>query len=202
MKKRSSNKEVNRCSHLIVGLASRWTVEEKTTNFLINGKEPSGHTRHAICVLYSVRAGGSGDEGKVARRKETNSWKIDFSGEKPATPLLDTINYPIHMKNLSTRSIKRWSVTLKTRKHQLSMRLKELLGCQRKLNCHFFFISSLENTIFKMISAAAKTIGIRSGCVLCLRVVVIGYFTFWGIFINQACRMCLSVLTVGFSALF
>ena len=52
---------------------------------------------------YSVRAGGSGDEGKVARRKETNSWKIDFSGEKPATPLLDTINYPIHMKNLSTR---------------------------------------------------------------------------------------------------
>ncbi|XXG78953.1 hypothetical protein AAC387_Pa09g0122 [Persea americana] len=128
MKKRSSNKEVNRCSHLIVGLASRWTVEEKTTNFLINGKEPSGHTRHAICVLYSVRAGGSGDEGKVARRKETNSWKIDFSGEKPATPLLDTINYPIHMKNLSTRSIKRWSVTLKTRKHQLSMRLKELLG--------------------------------------------------------------------------
>lgn len=52
---------------------------------------------------YSVRAGGSGDEGKVTRRKETNSWKIDFSGEKPATPLLDTINYPIHMKNLSTR---------------------------------------------------------------------------------------------------
>ena len=52
---------------------------------------------------YSVRAGGSGDEGKVARRKETNSWKIDFSGEKPATPLLDTINYPIQLKNLSTR---------------------------------------------------------------------------------------------------
>ncbi|XXG71261.1 hypothetical protein AAC387_Pa07g0554 [Persea americana] len=59
--------------------------------------------------IYSVRAGGSGDEGKVARRKETNSWKIDFSGEKPATPLLDTINYPIHMKNLSTRAWQLWN---------------------------------------------------------------------------------------------
>lgn len=64
------------------------------------------------------------------------------------------------------------------------------------------YIISNFNFCLQMISAAAKTIGIRSGCVLCLRVVVIGYFTFWGIFINQACRMCLSVLTVGFSALF
>ena len=26
---------------------------------------------------------------------------LNFSGEKPSTPILDTINYPIHMKNLS-----------------------------------------------------------------------------------------------------
>lgn len=26
---------------------------------------------------------------------------LNFSGEKPFTPILDTINYPIHMKNLS-----------------------------------------------------------------------------------------------------
>jgi hypothetical protein len=26
---------------------------------------------------------------------------VDFSGEKPETPLLDTVNYPVHMKNLS-----------------------------------------------------------------------------------------------------
>ncbi|XXG80680.1 hypothetical protein AAC387_Pa09g1491 [Persea americana] len=62
---------------------------------------------------YSVRAGGSGDEGKVARRKETNSWKIDFSGERPATPLLDTINYPIHMKNLSTRDLDQLAAELR-----------------------------------------------------------------------------------------
>ncbi|KHG25453.1 putative 1-deoxy-D-xylulose-5-phosphate synthase, chloroplastic [Gossypium arboreum] len=38
-------------------------------------------------------------------RKENDGWKIDFSGKKPATPLLDTINYPLHMKNLSTREL-------------------------------------------------------------------------------------------------
>nr|POF12603.1 putative 1-deoxy-d-xylulose-5-phosphate synthase 2, chloroplastic [Quercus suber] len=29
----------------------------------------------------------------------------NFSGEKPSTPILDTINYPIHMKNLSTEEL-------------------------------------------------------------------------------------------------
>nr|KJB48914.1 hypothetical protein B456_008G093600 [Gossypium raimondii] len=48
-----------------------------------------------------------GDEGcnKMRIRKENDGWKIDFSGKKPATPLLDTINYPLHMKNLSTREL-------------------------------------------------------------------------------------------------
>ncbi|KAG4114943.1 hypothetical protein ERO13_D12G083600v2 [Gossypium hirsutum] len=48
-----------------------------------------------------------GDEGcnKMKIRKENDGWKIDFSGKKPATPLLDTINYPLHMKNLSTREL-------------------------------------------------------------------------------------------------
>ena len=46
---------------------------------------------------------GAGD-GKVVTRKEleTGGWKIDYSSKKPETPLLDTINYPVHMKNLST----------------------------------------------------------------------------------------------------
>ncbi|TYI50152.1 hypothetical protein E1A91_D12G081800v1 [Gossypium mustelinum] len=48
-----------------------------------------------------------GDEGcnKMKIRKENDGWKIDFSGKKPATPLLDTINYPLHMKNLSRREL-------------------------------------------------------------------------------------------------
>lgn len=46
---------------------------------------------------------GSSDGRRKMARHEKNVRKIDFSGEKPATPLLDTINYPVHMKNLSTQ---------------------------------------------------------------------------------------------------
>lgn len=42
------------------------------------------------------------EKGKMIRRKEKDGWNIDFSGEKPFTPILDTINYPLHMKNLGT----------------------------------------------------------------------------------------------------
>lgn len=28
---------------------------------------------------------------------------VSFSSKKPATPILDTVNYPIHMKNLSVQ---------------------------------------------------------------------------------------------------
>lgn len=36
-------------------------------------------------------------------RREKDGWKIDFSCEEPVTPLLDTINYPVHMKNLNIK---------------------------------------------------------------------------------------------------
>ncbi|RWR77329.1 1-deoxy-D-xylulose 5-phosphate synthase 1 [Cinnamomum micranthum f. kanehirae] len=54
---------------------------------------------------HYVGAAGSNDEGKVVIRKEKSDWNIDYSGEKPTTPLLDTINYPLHMKNLSTEDL-------------------------------------------------------------------------------------------------
>lgn len=39
---------------------------------------------------------------------------LNFSGEKPSTPILDTINYPMHMKNLSVEVQKdRWPKTKK-----------------------------------------------------------------------------------------
>ncbi|CAL5368360.1 unnamed protein product [Camellia sinensis] len=47
----------------------------------------------------------NGEEGKMKIKKEKEGWKIDFSGEKPPTPLLDTINYPLHMKNLSVQDL-------------------------------------------------------------------------------------------------
>lgn len=52
-----------------------------------------------------------GEERKMVIKKDKDGWKIDFSGEKPATPLLDTINYPIHMKNLSVPVCCVWILT-------------------------------------------------------------------------------------------
>jgi hypothetical protein len=54
-----------------------------------------------FCLRASA-SGSDGEEGKMIWR-EKDEWKINFSGEKPATPLLDTINYPAHMKNLSSQ---------------------------------------------------------------------------------------------------
>ncbi|XP_075501606.1 1-deoxy-D-xylulose-5-phosphate synthase 2, chloroplastic-like [Primulina tabacum] len=61
--------------------------------------------RRQSSVKASARGVSDGDERKMVIRKEKDGWKIDFSGEKPATPLLDTISYPIHMKNLSTKDL-------------------------------------------------------------------------------------------------
>ncbi|OUZ99756.1 Transketolase-like [Macleaya cordata] len=68
---------------------------------------------------FHVRASSAstpngGDEGKVMIRKEKDGdWKIDFTGEKPMTPLLDTINYPAHMKNLSTQDLEQLAAELR-----------------------------------------------------------------------------------------
>ena len=52
----------------------------------------------------AAASNAGGGDGKVVMNKEATkgSWKIDYSSEKPETPLLDTINYPVHMKNLTT----------------------------------------------------------------------------------------------------
>ncbi|KAL4376116.1 hypothetical protein GQ457_02G008900 [Hibiscus cannabinus] len=67
------------------------------------------------CKKYVTSAGnGEDDEGcKMSIRKENESWKIDFSGNKPATPLLDTINYPLHMKNLSTGELEQLAAEIR-----------------------------------------------------------------------------------------
>lgn len=38
---------------------------------------------------------------EAKRLNEQFKKSLNYSGEKPLTPILDTINYPIHMKNLS-----------------------------------------------------------------------------------------------------
>ncbi|BAT75099.1 hypothetical protein LR48_Vigan01g146400 [Vigna angularis] len=72
---------------------------------------PYYDTRKKFCVRVS--ANDSGDVEKTIIRKEKDGWKINYSGEKPQTPLLDTINHPIHMKNLSTQDLEQLSAELR-----------------------------------------------------------------------------------------
>ncbi|NP_001408955.1 1-deoxy-D-xylulose-5-phosphate synthase 2, chloroplastic [Hevea brasiliensis] len=67
--------------------------------------------RKQFCLRAS--AGHPDEEGKMMIRKEKDGWKIDFSGEKPPTPLLDTINYPVHTKNLSTQDLEQLAAELR-----------------------------------------------------------------------------------------
>ncbi|KAG6577337.1 putative 1-deoxy-D-xylulose-5-phosphate synthase 2, chloroplastic, partial [Cucurbita argyrosperma subsp. sororia] len=54
------------------------------------------------------------DEERHMVGKQTDGWTVDYSGEKPATPLLDTVNYPIHMKNLSTEDLEQLAAELRS----------------------------------------------------------------------------------------
>ncbi|KAF8006786.1 hypothetical protein BT93_K0946 [Corymbia citriodora subsp. variegata] len=79
-----------------------------------------GSRAHGDGLTQCVRASSSsstsdGDEGKgkVMLRKEREEWHIDFSGDKPATPLLNTVNYPVHMKNLSMLDLEQLAAELR-----------------------------------------------------------------------------------------
>ncbi|XP_038718930.1 probable 1-deoxy-D-xylulose-5-phosphate synthase 2, chloroplastic [Tripterygium wilfordii] len=68
-------------------------------------------------LQFSVRAStnisSDGEKGRMMIRKDEDGWKIDYSGEKPATPLLDTINFPAHMKNLSIPDLEQLAAELR-----------------------------------------------------------------------------------------
>ncbi|XP_021636710.2 probable 1-deoxy-D-xylulose-5-phosphate synthase 2, chloroplastic [Hevea brasiliensis] len=63
--------------------------------------------------FLQASAGHPDEEGNTMISKDQNGWKIDFSGGKTATPLLDTINYPVHMKNLSTQDLEQLAAELR-----------------------------------------------------------------------------------------
>ncbi|KAL5973955.1 hypothetical protein ACLOJK_030614 [Asimina triloba] len=51
------------------------------------------------------RSAISVNENEPAESHHQNGVALNFSGEKPETPILNTINYPIHMKNLSVKEL-------------------------------------------------------------------------------------------------
>ncbi|XP_055829018.1 probable 1-deoxy-D-xylulose-5-phosphate synthase 2, chloroplastic isoform X2 [Solanum dulcamara] len=69
-------------------------------------------TRKKFLVKASVN-GSDEINGKIVSKKEKESLQIDFSGEKPPTPFLDTVNYPIHMKNLAKQDLEQLAAELR-----------------------------------------------------------------------------------------
>ncbi|XP_062163136.1 probable 1-deoxy-D-xylulose-5-phosphate synthase 2, chloroplastic [Alnus glutinosa] len=45
------------------------------------------------------------NRGHIIRQNGQPTKYLNFSGEKPSTPILDTVNYPMHMKNLSLEEL-------------------------------------------------------------------------------------------------
>uniref|UniRef100_A0A7C8ZQ41 1-deoxy-D-xylulose-5-phosphate synthase n=1 Tax=Opuntia streptacantha TaxID=393608 RepID=A0A7C8ZQ41_OPUST len=70
-----------------------------------------------ISVRAAAAVGGgssSSSSGNMPIRKEKDGWKIDFSrDQKPPTPLLDTVNFPAHMKNLSAQDLEQLAAELR-----------------------------------------------------------------------------------------
>ncbi|GER34514.1 1-deoxy-D-xylulose 5-phosphate synthase [Striga asiatica] len=79
------------------------------------GRKLNYGSKKQWCVK-ACKGGSEAEEGKkmMVVNNEKDCLKIDFSsGEKPPTPLLDTINYPIHMKNLSTKDLEQLAAELR-----------------------------------------------------------------------------------------
>ncbi|AET03367.2 putative 1-deoxy-D-xylulose-5-phosphate synthase [Medicago truncatula] len=70
---------------------------------------PNHGYRNQFCVMASSNS----DEERTVIRKEKDEWKINFSAEKPPTPLLDTVNFPVHMKNLTTEDLEQLAAELR-----------------------------------------------------------------------------------------
>ncbi|KAF8411349.1 hypothetical protein HHK36_003896 [Tetracentron sinense] len=93
----------------VSGSLMRTTI---TISPCLKAPRPTISCRRQFCLRASASS-SDGEEGKVTIKKEKEGWKIDFSGGKPATPLLDTINYPAHMKNLSTQDLEQLAAELR-----------------------------------------------------------------------------------------
>ncbi|KAI3469461.1 hypothetical protein Pfo_026124 [Paulownia fortunei] len=62
---------------------------------------------HLFCKNNQARKRSTGVSASLSERAE-------YFSQKPPTPLLDTINYPIHMKNLSTKELKQLADELRS----------------------------------------------------------------------------------------
>lgn len=90
-------------------------AKQSVSPFFSVSKPSLSYRKQNFCLRASAEKNNSdGEEAtKMVIRKEKGGWKIDYSEEKPPTPLLDTVNYPIHMKNLSNEDLEQLAAELR-----------------------------------------------------------------------------------------
>ncbi|KAK4485555.1 hypothetical protein RD792_008198 [Penstemon davidsonii] len=79
---------------------SSWLSSSTTT---LPSKRQKKFSGNIVAVQQESKPSEKSDIVVNANGRITKS--LNFSGEKPSTPILDTINYPIHMKNLSVEEL-------------------------------------------------------------------------------------------------
>ncbi|CAI9780896.1 unnamed protein product [Fraxinus pennsylvanica] len=93
----------------VSGLVIR--VNHPTLQYLTAQKFKYGG-RKQFCVKASAGSTGA-EEGNIILRKEKDGWQPDFLGGMQPTPILDTIKYPVHMKNLSVNDLEKLAAELR-----------------------------------------------------------------------------------------
>uniref|UniRef100_A0A0C9QTZ0 1-deoxy-D-xylulose-5-phosphate synthase n=1 Tax=Wollemia nobilis TaxID=56998 RepID=A0A0C9QTZ0_9CONI len=99
------------------------TLSESVTSFCGQGFQvPKRSTlrragapkrKHGIVSAKLNNANGDNIITNIVKAKEDAPLKIEYNGEKPPTPLLDTINYPKHMKNLNIQDLRQLAKELR-----------------------------------------------------------------------------------------
>lgn len=70
-------------------------------------------TKRKRCVLFAKLSNSDGEKGKNVKAAVEVASKSGFPAEKPPTPLLDTVNYPVHLKNLSIQDLEQLATEIR-----------------------------------------------------------------------------------------
>ncbi|KAL3535335.1 hypothetical protein ACH5RR_003796 [Cinchona calisaya] len=86
------------------GLASSTLLASKIPCIPSNKRKFAG-----VVAAHQENNAADGSRDVLVKTRQNGQPKkaLNFSGEKPVTPILDTVNYPIHMKNLSVEELGR-----------------------------------------------------------------------------------------------
>lgn len=102
-------------SNFLASLHSQDGHSSSSSSMLIasTAVKPAVNNRK-FCSVVASGEGNYGNKAEIDKREELASklngrfcQTLNYSGDKPLTPILDTINYPIHMNNISVKELEK-----------------------------------------------------------------------------------------------